>query len=149
MKRKYLKILFIAAVILALIGSGVAWYIISQRFDDTSSVKADFTISADSLLHEFGQNLDAANKKYTEKILQVKGIVNEVEPLDSEVNVKFVDTLSGNYLIFSFQDKGVDAAKKLKEGDLATIRASCSGGVHSDILELNYVSFKRAALIKD
>lgn len=148
-KRKSVRILLFAAVIIAIVGSAVAWYIISQRFDDTSSLKADYSISADSLLHEFGRDMESANKKYTEEILQVRGNVYEVEPVDSEVNVKFVDTLSGNYLIFSFQGRASAAAKKLKEGDPAIIRASCSGGVHSDILELDYVSFKRSVLINE
>lgn len=146
--KKKVKLGILGVLTLAIIGGGVAWYLFTEKFDDTSSVNADFTMAADSLLHDFVRNPDVANKKYTEKILQIKGRVHEIEPVDSLVNVKFIDSLSGNYLIFSFQDKDALEAKKLSEGEEATIRASCSGGVHSEILDLYYISFKRAALIK-
>jgi len=146
--KKRLKFLLLGLLALALIGGGIVWYVFTEKFEDTSLVDTDFTISADSLLNEFVHNPDQANKKYTEKILRVKGMVYEMEPAGAEVNVKIADTLTGNYLIFSFQDQDAEAAKKLKEGDEAIIKASCSGGVHSEILDLYYISFKRAALIK-
>lgn len=148
MKRKT-KFIWGAILGIVLIGGAVAWFIFTQKFDDTSKVKADYILSADSLLSELSGGTNAVNKKYTEKILDISGKVSEIESLDSMVNVKFTDTLNGNYLIFSFQDKDVPEANKLTEGEQVAVRGSCSGAVHSDILELDYISFKRSAIIKN
>lgn len=147
--KKKTKFIWGAILGIALIAASVAWFIFTQKFDDTSKVKANFVLSADSLLSELSRGTNSVNKKYTEKILDVSGQVSEIESLDSMVNVKFTDTVSGNYLIFSFQDQDVPEANKLKEGEQVVVRGSCSGAVHSDILELDYISFKRSAIIKN
>jgi len=147
-KKRSVKFLLWGILVMVLISGAVIWYVFSEKFDDTSKVRADYIVNSDSLLKEFSRSTDNANKKYTEKILEVSGVVSEVEPVDSVVNVKFVDNSTGNYLIFSFQDSEIAEAKSLTPGEPVVIRASCSGGVHSDILDLNFVSFKRAAIIK-
>jgi hypothetical protein len=133
---------------LLILGGGIVWFIFSDKFDDTSGIDADYSIAADDLLAELRNGTTVVNKKYTEKILDVAGIVSEIESLDTLVNLKFTDSSTGNYLIFTFQDKSVPEANKLAEGVSVVVRGSCSGATHSDILDLNYISFKRSAIIK-
>src|SRR5688572_31769868 len=74
---------------------------------------------------------DAANKKYTDRIITVSGIISEVEAADTTVNIKFIDTASGSYAIFAFQQQYMAEAKSLKAGEQVSIKGSCSGGVFS------------------
>jgi tRNA_anti-like len=142
------KWIFIGGVILALIASVAAWFIFNDKFDDTTIAKSNFSVDATSFIKEFEANDSLANKKYVEQIIEVKGNVAEIEEMDSLVNVKMIDTTKESYIIFAFQQEQMPAAKNLKEGDLVTIKGSCSGGAYSSILEVEGINFKRCVIIK-
>ncbi|MFN8250004.1 MAG: hypothetical protein U0T68_13705 [Ferruginibacter sp.] len=147
MKPLYKRILLIALV-LFLVGAGVAWYIFTETFTDTAERKPEYTVEAMDFIKEFEKNDSLANKKYTEKIIAVNGTVSEIEAADTTANIKFVDTLSGSYIIFAFQQQHLAEAKLLKVGDKVSIKGSCSGGTYSEILGTEFISFKRAAINK-
>ncbi|MBS1734928.1 MAG: hypothetical protein JST02_16675 [Bacteroidetes bacterium] len=147
MKPLYKRILLIALV-LFLVGAGVAWYIFTEKFTDTAERKPEYTVEAMDFIKEFEKNDSLANKKYTEKIIAVNGTVSEIEAADTTANIKFVDTLSGSYIIFAFQQQHLAEAKLLKVGDKVSIKGSCSGGTYSEILGTEFISFKRAAINK-
>ena len=140
------KRIITGGLILLLAVAGVVWYIFTEKFTDTAERKADYAVNAVDIIKEFQQNDSLANKKYTEKIISVKGIVSGIEAADTTVNIKMSDTATGDYIIFAFQQQHLSDAKKLKEGELVSIKGSCSGGIYSQILETRYISFKRAVL---
>jgi hypothetical protein len=144
--RPLLKKIVISGVILLLAVAACIWYIYTDKFSDTSERKAAYTVNAMDLLSEVKQNEGLANKKYAEKIVEVTGIVSEVEPVDTAVNIKFTDTTTGAYIIFAFQEQHIAEAKQLKEGDFVSIKGSYSAGTYSNILETEYITFKRCAL---
>jgi hypothetical protein len=147
MKPVYKKIL-LGTFVLLLAAAGITWYIFTERFTNTAERKADYSVNAIDFIKEFQRNDGLANKKYTEKIITVKGIVSEIEAADATVNIKIADTATGDYIIFAFQQQHLAAAKKIKEGEDVSIKGSCSGGTYSEILETRYISFKRAAVNK-
>ncbi len=144
----WLKKIGYGIVILLLLGAGAVWYILNEKYADTSTTKPDFTVNALDLIHEFEKNDGLANKKYAEKIIVVNGMVSEVEGADTTVNIKMADTTSGAYIIFAFQQQHRDEARKIKQGDKVSIKGSCSGGAYSQILETTFITFKRCALNK-
>lgn len=118
-----------------------------EKYDDTALVKSDYTMQGIDLVREFRENDSLANAKYREKIITVMGRISETElPNDSTVNLKMADT-TGSYVIFSFSGDYLEPAKKLKVNDSVVIRGSCSGGIYSDILETETITFKRCVLI--
>lgn len=149
MKKWSLKRKLLTAVgLLILAGAAIVWYLFSLTFDDTATIRPDFTVSADALLSEFNNNDAAANAKYTEKIIEVTGRVSEVEAVDTTVNIKMADSTTGSFIIFAFQAKDAAAARAIKAGETATIRGSCNGGTYSAILDTRSVSFKRSVLTR-
>lgn len=125
------------------------WIAATDKFADTSERKAAYEVTAIDFIREFAANDTAANKKYTEKIITVTGTISELEAPDSAtINVKFIDTTTGSFAIFAFQEQDLDEARKLKAGDLVSIKGSCSGGTYSEILEVVKIDFKRSALTK-
>ena len=146
--RKKLKSIILAVIIVTLAFAGGIWYVFTQKFTDTTKEKADYTINAFDLINEFKKNDSLANKKYAEKIITVTGLVTEVEAADTTINIKMADTTSGSYAIFAFQQQNLTEAKAIKEGDKVSIKGSCSGGVYSQILETEFITFKRCALTK-
>lgn len=123
-------------------------YIMSETFSSTTELKADYTVNASELIHEFAANDSAANNKYREKIISVNGISTEVETKsDSTINIKFADS-TGSYIIFSLDKDQYVNAKNIKSGDAVSLKGSCSGSVYSDILSTTAISFKRSTLNK-
>ena len=123
-------------------------YFATLKQADTADVTAHYTVEAIPFLREFDTDHATANSKYTEKIIQVNGIVSATEQADSTINIKMIDSTTGSYIIFAFQEEHLHEASALNAGDIATIKGSCSGGVHSSILDANFVSFKRSALVQ-
>ena len=120
----------------------------NEKHADTLSTSADYTISAADLIKEFQASDSAANKKYREKILAVNGTISTLEnPNDSTANIKFSDS-TGSYAIFSFEGESVPEVKKLKAGDNVSLKGSCSGGMFSEILGIESITFKRCVLNK-
>ena len=123
-------------------------YIMNETFSDTAGIKAEYTISAADLIHEFATNDSAANKKYVEKIISVNGAASDVDiKSDSTINIKFVDS-SGSFIIFSLEKDQFENAKNINPGDAVALKGSCSGSFFSDILGTTQISFKRSTLNK-
>lgn len=146
--RKKLKSIILSVILVALAFAGGILYVSTKKFTDITKEKVDYTINAFDLINEFTNNDSLANKKYAEKIITVTGLVTEVESADTTVNIKMADTTSGSYAIFAFQQQNLTEAKAIKEGDKVSIKGSCSGGAYSQILETEFITFKRCALTK-
>lgn len=144
MRKKVMITLF---VLLAL-GIGGIVYVFNLKYADSKEEAADFTVNATTFINEFATENTLANKKYTEKIVAVSGRVSSTEQADTTVNIKIEDSLTGNYIIFAFQNQYLKEAKQINEGDSVIVKGSCSGGIYSEILESASVSFKRCTLME-
>lgn len=147
-KRSWLKKILITGLILAVSGGAIYWYIATEKFADTKDRQAAFTVNAIDFIREFEKDDKAANKKYADKIITVNGMVSEIEAADTTMNIKFIDTTSGSYAIFAFQEQHVAEAETVKIGDSVSIKGSCSGGILSEILGTESITFKRCTLNK-
>jgi len=147
-KKPWLKRILIGLLALVVILAGVYWYVAADKFSDTKDRKADYTVNVLDLIREFQQDDSAANKKYSDKIITVNGTVSEIEAADTTLNIKFIDKATGSYAIFAFQQQHAAEARTVKVGDSISIKGSCSGGIYSEILEANAITFKRSALNK-
>jgi len=143
-----LKKALVVISVLLVVGGGAIWYIFNLKFSDTTKIKADYTVNALDLIHEFEKNDSLSNRKYSEKIIVVNGMVSEVEAADTTVNIKMADSTSGSYIIFAFQQQHLAEAKSIKQGDEVSIKGSCSGGAYSEILETEFITFKRCVINK-
>jgi hypothetical protein len=147
-KRKYslIKKIGLFFVIFLIVAIGAIWFVFNQKFSDTAEISPDYTLTALELIHEFEKNDSLANRKYAEKIIVVSGEVSAVESLDSTVNIKMADSTTGSYVIFAFQQQYLGQAKDIKLGEKVSIKGSCSGGAYSEILETEFITFKRCAI---
>ncbi len=147
-KKPFLKKILLIILCLMVVAGVAIYFIFTEKFEDTGKEEAAYTIAANDLIKEFQENDSLANIKYVEKIILVNGKIAETETADTSVNIKMIDTLTGSYIIFAFQEQHIKAAKQLKEGDMVSIKGSCSGGTYSKILETEFISFKRCAVNK-
>ena len=148
-KRPWQKRLLISILILAGIGAAIYWYIATEKFADTKDREAAFTVNAIDFIREFRKDDSVSNKKYGERIISVNGRVSELESPDSAtVNIKFIDTTTGDYTIFAFQEQYLSEAKSVKVGDSVSVKGSCSGSIYSDLLDAYNIGFIRCTLNK-
>src|SRR5687767_3509248 len=103
--KKTRRALAISGLLLALAGGGIYWFVATEKFSDTSKRKAHYDVQAQEFIREFESDNKSANLKYSDKIVAVSGRIAEVERADTSVNVKFIDSTSGSYVIFAFQDQ--------------------------------------------
>jgi hypothetical protein len=149
-KKRWKKPLLIGGFLTVVAIAVAYWIVATEKFSDTSSRKAAYTVNATDLIREFKQNDSAANAKYTDKIITVTGTVSALEAPDSTtVNIKMEDPETKDIILFAFQEQHLEEGKMLKVGDLVSIKGSCSGGSIDGILELLKIEFKRSALNKN
>jgi hypothetical protein len=146
--KPWLKRILIILLGVVVIFSCIYWIVATKKFADTKDRKAAYTVNALDFIREFQQNDSAANKKYTDKIITVNGTVSEIEAADTTLNIKFIDTTTGSYAIFAFQQQYLSEAKTIKPGDSVSVKGSCSGSIYSNILETTVITFKRSTLNK-
>ena len=145
-KNPWRKRLLVGGLLLIIAFAAVYWYIATDKYGDTKNVKSAYTVEAIPFIKEFIENDSLANARYTDQVITVKGSVSEIESADTTINIKFIDTTTGSYAIFAFQQQHLAEAKTVKVGDRVAIKGSCSGGIYSDILEATSISFKRSTL---
>ncbi len=147
-KKTRVRILFALLAVGLGIGGGIAYYLFTEKFEDTQLVKAAHTGSALEFLKAFQSNDSLANATYRDQIVELKGRISTLEWADTSANLKIDAAGSGDYLIFDFQQEDASKTKNLKPGDSVSIRAACSGSIYSRILNSRSVQFKRATLIQ-
>lgn len=144
--KKFIKWFLVTGLILLLSGAGLYMYFFNLKHEDTAAVKPGFIVEALPFIKSFEENISEANKKYTEKIISVSGKISDIEPVDTTLNIKFINPATGSYAIFAFQKQNLDQIKNLSKEDSVTIKGSCSGGDFSKILGTYFITFKRCVL---
>lgn len=81
------KKILISICLLVCAGVAVGLYLYKKPRTAAASQHTDFVISADALYQQFEKDEQAASLKYTGKILEVSGMVGEVQKTDSTLSV--------------------------------------------------------------
>lgn len=66
-------------VLVALGALFVIYRIYNKPHKDISSAKVDYEIHLSALIDEFDENIEQANKKYTDKVLMIEGNMMEIQ----------------------------------------------------------------------
>ena len=138
--KKIILITIIAAVIAAIVG----FLLYNKPHRDTASATSDFIVEAPALLLEFTQNEAAANQKYLDKVVAVKGKVKLISA-DDEGNINLIldanDAMAG--VICTIPKADADSAEGVKEGDEVVVKGVCTG-VLMDVVLIRCVIEKKA-----
>ena len=97
---------------------------LSKPRTEVADVEAVHTLTAEKLYHEFVSDEAAANKKYTDTILEVKGVVSEVQAMDGSAMVLLAAENETGGINCSLQGNIVALPQK---GQLVTIKGKCTG----------------------
>lgn len=120
------KIAFIALLLIALSGILSGLILFNKKHTDTSKAKPDFIITASVLQKEFEDNEAAASARYINKILEVKGTIASVTPVDStHLNIAFKTGSDMSSVICTLPN--ITDPSKFKTGEEIALRGECSG----------------------
>ena len=121
MRRK--MIIFIAIVLLLLIAWG--FYLYNKPHTDVSNIAASVSISAQELYQQFEQDETSANKKYLDKVIEVKGVVNEVQRSDTTLNILLSGGNGMGGINCSIAKKNL--SDNIHKNEMVRIKGRCTG----------------------
>lgn len=120
--------IILALIGLGFIGAGIGYYLYNKPMADLKDVKADFQLTATDLYEAFDSDEKAAETLYLGKILDVEGVISEVEATDEGgVNL----SLEGGGLLGGVRCRldqgGISSDASLTAGQSVIIRGECTG----------------------
>jgi len=118
-----IKKIIIALVIIGATGGGVGFYMFNKPLESTMSMKADYSLEPGVLLVAFEEDEAAANTKYLDKVIEVKGQVQKVEKADDKIAVYLETDNLMSSIIFQMEDAGV----QFEKGEEVTLKGICTG----------------------
>jgi hypothetical protein len=114
--------------VLMLIAAGYGYYQYTRKNPDLLGASADISILATNLQSEYGMDEDQANKKYLNKIIQVRGKVRQIETDSTGTVTLSLETSDPISSVSCQLDKRhADQASKSKEGDTVSLTGLCTG----------------------
>jgi len=126
-KSTMLKRIILFIIIIGIIGV-IAYKMWNKPHRDIAAAKKDFTISADAFYKEYEKDETAANTKYLEKIIEVKGVVLDIELENPQEPTVALSTSQPDITVrCGFKKELIDEIKKLKANEVIKIKGKCDG----------------------
>ena len=94
---------------------------------DIRSSKPDLALNSEYLLNEFLQDEVAANKRYTDNIIQIEGTIFKVSTSDGNSVITIKNNNSESSIICQLLPEDNINALKLKKGEKVIIKGICNG----------------------
>ena len=119
-------------VILVLLGIAYGWKEYNRTLKSTVDINAFTTIIATDLVKEFEFDETTANKKYNDRVVLVKGIIQSIEITDTTQRINLAGRIGG--VIGELEKSERKRAGELKVGDSLIIKGVCTGFLMDVIL---------------
>ncbi|REE83122.1 putative nucleic acid binding protein [Lutibacter oceani] len=126
LKTKYFKIL-LAGLTLIIIGLFFVINLYNKPFKDVKNSKAEFVISAQELINDFQVDENLANKKYVDKLIQVKGEIVDISITKGNSSITLKDINGFSSIICHMLPEDNLNSLKLKKGDFVHVKGMCTG----------------------
>lgn len=126
--KRWKKIL-LGLLVAATIAAGYGLYQYNKKPADVRTLTADYTLTANALLDDFNKDEAAANVKYLDKVIAVKGKVTEIK-LDPASGQATVTLDSGDPMAAvtcSFYNEEAASLKTIAQGASVVIKGKCTG----------------------
>ncbi len=129
------KKIWIAIVVVGIIGAIYIYYQYNRPNKDLSGVKADVAISAVNLYNEYSADEKASDKKYLNKVIAVGGKISKIDK-DATGSVSILLDAGSEMggVSCALDARHNDEATKLHQGDSVTMNGSCTGMLSDVVL---------------
>jgi|688.fasta_scaffold250119_4 hypothetical protein len=122
MKRKTVLIIVFIVTLLAAAAAYVYFFVYNKKNPDIENKKADFKVTAVEFIDDCEKLDTAANRKYNDKVIEIKGKVNSTILGDSISSI-VLDENKSTTITIEMYSRFNDLAKNLKVGEEVTIKA--------------------------
>ena len=119
--------MIILVCMLAAIAILIALKQYNKPHTDIRNSKPEMVMTPPDLIKEFVRDENTATKLYTEKIIQINGIVNDINTSDEKIIVTFKDGESESSVICHMQAEEKSKTLKLQKGQKISVKGMCSG----------------------
>jgi len=121
------KTIFFAVIAICLFVAAIAYYLYQKPRSSLANVKPAYSLNATELYNAFTENEKKANEQYLEKVIQVKGTVDNVEVTDSTISLLLSagNPMGGiNCTVIKNKNDNQNVPKK---GGVVEIKGKCVG----------------------
>jgi flagellar basal body-associated protein FliL len=122
MKRKTVLMIVFIITLLVAAAAYVYFFVYNKKNPDIENKKADFQVTAVEFIEDCEKLDTAANRKYNDKVIEIKGKVSSTIPGDSITSV-VLDENKSTTITIEMYARFNDLAKNLKVGEEVTIKA--------------------------
>jgi hypothetical protein len=132
---KKLKKIFWGLLTIAFVAAGYGFYLFNKKPADVRVLHAQYELAAAGLVKEYNTDEAAANIKYLDKVIAVKGNVMDVKTDATDLATVFLD--SGDPLAAvtcSFYNEEAGSVLNLPKGKEVTIKGMCTGKLMDVVL---------------
>jgi hypothetical protein len=119
------KWIFFAGIVLLFLAAGWGYYMYQKPRAGVASVKSAYSLSAEELYQDFVQDEAAATEKYTGKVIEVSGVVSDVQAMDSAMIVLLSAGNEAGGVNCSFSRNEQKAIPQ--KGERITVKGRCAG----------------------
>lgn len=126
-----MKKFLIALLLLLTIGGGIGFYLFNKTVPTLESLEADYSLSANELFNSFDQDEASAEAKFSGKVIEVKGVVENVKLNDS---IPSIILAADNAIAGGVNCAFSEALSEIQVGDSVIVKGRCQGYLMSVVL---------------
>ena len=127
-----IKKIIIGILVLGIIGAFIAYKMYNKPHVNVEEASADISITADKILNDFSSDENLANLKYLDKIIEVKGVISEINIEKGIITIETNDDF-GN-VICHLSEEASRKISGLQEGQIIVVKGICTGFLMDVIL---------------
>ena len=132
-KSRNLKLLLFCAFLIGAVG---LLYIMRNAHFNSKNNRTEFTMSADRLITSYLTNEKKADSLYTNKQLEVSGILKEVNFINNRKTIILKTQRASTTIICDLNATALETVQKLKREQYITVIGTCKGFL-KDVILLN------------
>ena len=122
MRKKY----FIIIAIIVLIVAAWVYHLFTANRPGLAGVNADISINAVDLYNQFQSDENTADKKYLDKVIEIKGTITDIQQTDTTLSIELKGADSGG-INCGVANDGHDKTLSFQKGAIITVKGRCSG----------------------
>jgi DNA/RNA endonuclease YhcR with UshA esterase domain len=127
-----IKKIIIGILVLGIIGAFIAYKMYNKPHVNVEEASADISITADKILNDFSSDENSANLKYLDKIIQVNGVISEINIEKGIITIETNDDFGS--VLCHLSEEASRKISKLQEGQIILVKGICTGFLMDVIL---------------
>lgn len=131
-------------ICLILLMGGISYFYIgyyNKPHKDIHKIKTAYKISSEKLINLFILNKDLANAHYVEKTIEIKGVIKEINFINSRYIVSLQGKNDFSNVLCEMHKSQLNQIEKIKLGETIRIKGICKGYL-VDVIMLNCIVLK-------